>query len=281
VERRSGFPIRHDLSVSATKPAQKCLGDLRTFDSRIGKSGYWLGGSGDGIGFPMGASGYGYGYSGDGYGDQMRGRSVEGDKAAATGYQNARPGYEVRTLLAAATILAQNGRQQPCEDVLATAGDIYKHYVADLNNRGVRAADVPNWWKQQIVAAKPVTARNTSFRSDELIGTDVRSPQDVALGSVDDLVMSPQTGKIAYLVIARGGFLGIDKKYIPVPWVDFKITPSANLLVLDATKDAMAAAPEVNNDQFAPANHFDQQSVKIDAYWKGHLAKNGDIPSKG
>lgn len=269
-----------ESNVSATKPAKKCLSDLRTFDGQMGKSGYWLGGSGDGYGFPIGASGYGYGSSGR-HGGLMGDQSVGGHQANATDYQNARPGYEVRTLLAAASILAQNGKQQACEAVLATTHDIYKFYVADLHSRGVHAADVPGWRKQQLATAKPVTAKNTSFRSDELIGTDVRSPQDVALGSIDDLVMSPQTGKIAYLVIARGGFFGIDEKHVPVPWEDFKITPNANLLVLDTTKSAMKAAPQVNSDQFAAPNHFEQQSLKVDTYWKAHLANNGNVPSKG
>ena len=151
-----------------------------------------------------------------------------------------------------ASVLGKTAGSGPCEDVLATTHDIYKLYVADLHGREVHAADAPNWRKQQIAAAKPVTAQNTSFRSDELIGTDVRSPQDVALGSVDDLVMSPQTGKIAYLVIARGGLFGIDEKYVPIPSDDFKIIPSVNLLVLDTTKGALEAAPHVNSDQLRP-----------------------------
>ena len=273
-------PSPRESNISAAKPAKKCLSDLRIFDGQMGKSGYWLGGSGNGYGFPIGASGYGYGYPG-GHGGLIGDRPVGGHQTDATGYQSARPGYEVRTLLAAASILAQNGQQQPCEAVLATTHDIYKLYVADLHSRGVHVADIPGWRKQQIAAAKSVTAKNTSFRSDELIGTEVRSPQDVALGSVDDLVMSPQTGKIAYLVIARGGLFGIDEKYVPVPWDDFKISSSVNLLVLDATKGAMEAAPQVNNDQFAAANHFNQQSLKVDTYWKAHLTNNGSAPSKG
>ena len=102
---------------------------------------------------------------------------------------------------------------------------------------------MPGWRQQQIAAAKPVTDKSASFRSDELLGTEVRGPQNEALGSVEDLVMSPQTGKIAYLVIARGGIFGFDEKYVPVPWEDFKITPNASLLVLDTTKAVHGRRP--------------------------------------
>jgi sporulation protein YlmC with PRC-barrel domain len=251
----------------AAKPAMKCLSDLRAFDSQMEKGGYWLGASGFGYGFPVG--GYGYGYPmGAGY-------------PAATAYQNARPGYEVRILIAAANILAQTGKQQQCEDVLNTTRGVYKRYVADLHNGGVPAADVPGWRNQQIAAAQPVTGKNTSFRSDELLGTEVRNAQNEALGSVDDIVMSPKTGEIAYLVIARGGLFGIDEKHVPVPWHDFKIAPNVNLLVLDATKASMDTAPRVNNDRFAKPDQFGQQSAKVDAYWKTHLSTKENNGSNG
>jgi sporulation protein YlmC with PRC-barrel domain len=147
--------------------------------------------------------------------------------------------------------------------------------MADMHSGGLPMADVPGWRQQQIAGAQPVTSANTSFRSDELLGTDMRNPENEALGSVDDLVMSPQTGKIAYLVIVRGGIFGIDEKYVPIPWEDFKITPNANLLVLDTTNGAMEADLQVNYGQFATPGHFDQQSQKVDAYWKAHLSDKG------
>src|SRR5262249_53599556 len=187
-----------------------------------------------------------------------------------------RPGYEVQVLVAAANILARHGQQQLCEDILTTTRDIYKLYVNDMRSQGVPVVDVASWRQLQIAAAQPVTSSNISFRSDELLGLGVRNPQNEDLGSVEDLVMSPQTGKIAYVVIARGGFFGFDERYNPVPWQDFKITPARNILVLDTTKGIMEAAPQVSKGQFTPPGHFDQESQKVDAYWKAHLSERGN-----
>jgi hypothetical protein len=81
----------------------------------------------------------------------------------------------------------------------------------------VPAADEPVWRQQQIAAANPVTSKGTPLRPEELLGTNVRSPQDELLGSVENLVRSPQTYKIAYLVIALDGSFWIDEKNVPVP----------------------------------------------------------------
>ena len=218
-----------EANAAATKPAEKCLSDLRAFDTQMQKDGYWRG-------------------------IRLRVRLSDGrlrvwlpaggyPAANAAGYQDLRPGYEVRTLIVSANILARHGQQQSCEAVLATTRGIYKIYVADMHNGKMPMVDVPGWRQQQVAAAQPVTGKDTSFRSDELVGTDVRDPHDNALGSVEDLVMSPKTGAIAYLVIGRGGIFGIDEKYVPVPWEDFKITPNANLLVLDTTKARHGGRP--------------------------------------
>jgi sporulation protein YlmC with PRC-barrel domain len=263
-------PSPGERSASAAKPAEKCLSDLRAFHSQMQKDGYWLGGYGGGDGALDGyGDGYGYPLGGFGFGYGLGSEPAE----TAAGYVDARLGYEVRLLLTAADILARHGQLQPCEGVLATTRDHYKQYVAEMERAGMPMANVPGWQQQQIAAAQPVTSTTPPFRSDQLLGTDVRNAQFEALGSVDDLVMSPRTGKIAYLVIARGGIFGIGEKYVPIPWEAFKVTPNVTLLVLEATKSTMDAAPQVSSDEFTTLG---QQSQKVDTYWKALISSKGN-----
>jgi len=253
-------PAAVGTHAALPQPAEKCLGDVRAFSGQMSKDGYWLGGSGYGYGYPMGGFGYGYG---------MPLGSMPAGNAAGCG--SARPGYEIRTLVASATILAQMGQEQQCQRVLATTRTIYTRYASDLHGRGIPSADLPGWRQRQIAAAVPTTGTDVSFRSDQLLDTDVVSPSNETLGSVHDLVLSPHTGKIAYLIISRGGLFGIDASYVPVPWGAIKATPNASLLVLDTTKAAMSAAPQVSDNQFSTAGQFDQESQKVNAYWASRV----------
>jgi sporulation protein YlmC with PRC-barrel domain len=242
--------------------AKKCASDLRAFSDELQKSGYWLDNSSYGYGYPM------YGYM---FGE--RGVMLPNDPSTAAKGLHTRPGYEIRTLIASANIMAQQGQQATCEALLAVTWDIYKDYSADLQKKGVAKVNISEWQTHLISSAQPVSTDATSFRSDQLIGTDVVSPRDESLGTVDDIVLSPRTGKISYLVVRHGGFLGIDDKYVPVPWEDFKVTSGATLLVLDSNKNVLDAGPQVKEDQFSANGDFASQSRKVDDYWKAHLSQ--------
>ncbi|MFM0339849.1 PRC-barrel domain-containing protein [Paraburkholderia fungorum] len=257
-------------STTDMKPAQKCLNDLRAFDRQMRKNGYWLRGAGYGFGYGDGSPMYGYGAGEPNTLPPSRGSTPNGLPADGS-YQSVRPAYEVRTLMTSASILARRGEQQDCESLLTASRAIYKGYSADMGRGDGSAGGAPNWRLRQIASAQPVTGDSTPFRSAELIGTSVVNPQSEDLGSINDIVLSPQSGKIAYLVVGRGGVFGIDEKNVPVPWADFKATTGVTMLVLDTTKGKMDAAPEVKRNGFGTHGDFEQQSQKVDKYWSAQV----------
>ena len=108
-------------AVTATQPAQKCASDLRAFDGTMQKDGNWLHGSGYGYGYPL--HGYGYGYAYPEYG------SLVGQGHSVVNYHaRARPGYEIRTLIASATILAQRGKQAECDHRLEAVPRVSRNH---------------------------------------------------------------------------------------------------------------------------------------------------------
>jgi sporulation protein YlmC with PRC-barrel domain len=254
-------PPSHGAPVA--QPAGQCLGNLRAYDVLLQKNGYWLHGSGYGYDYPMP--------------QQDAGAGTAAPAASAAGapagedYWHVRPGYEVRTLIAAANVLAQRGKQQECESLLREARSIYNGYAAVPHAQEALKADGAERRGQQIAAAQPVGAFDATLRVDQLMGTEVSNPSNQGLGSVVDIVLNPRTGNIAYLLIGRGGFFGIDESYIPVPWKDFKTPPDTSLLVLDSTQKTMDAAPRVKDRHFSAQGDYGDDNAAADRYWKAQL----------
>ncbi len=259
-------------SAANSQSAQKCMNDLRAFDDQMLKQGNWHHGStlGFGYGYPVYGYGHGYGY---GYGYGEHGSLVGHGNTVGNSHSRARPGYEVRTLVASATILAQRGQQAECDALLTVARDVYKGYAADLRDSSASRSDGLAWRTKQIAAALPVVRSKAGYRSDQLIGADVVDPQGNGLGDVYDVVMNPQTGKITYLVVGRGGVFGIGENHVPVPWEAFKMTADSNTMVLDSTKSNLDDAPRVAESHFSPRGDVGQQGPSADAFWKSHILK--------
>lgn len=230
--------------------AQQCLNDLNAFGERMDKDGFWL-------------SGYGYRW---GYGVPP---GVVTPWGAVAGFGINAPRFQIQALYSAASVLARRGNEQACQAVLAELGQVYGQRVAQLRQAGIEPGQVISWRQRLILAAQPVTQMGRALSIDDLGGTDVRNPQDERLGSVNDLVLNPNTGTVSHVIIARGGFLGIGRDYIAVPWQHFRATPGLNALVLNVPKDAIEKAPQVDPDMGSAA--FEQARPQIDQYWQQHV----------
>lgn len=76
-----------------------------------------------------------------------------------------------------------------------------------------------------------------------LRNTKVVNRQDKDLGSIEDLMIDPSSGRVLYAVLDFGGFLGIGDKLFAVPMEAFDVDRSNERLILDVSKDRLESAP--------------------------------------
>ncbi|MDN3575492.1 PRC-barrel domain-containing protein [Chitinimonas viridis] len=91
---------------------------------------------------------------------------------------------------------------------------------------------------------------NSPVKASSMIGTNVVNPHDDNLGDIKEVVIDPNTGKVAYAVVAFGGFLSMGEKLFAVPYSAFKYNISKNEYVLDVEKEKLKAAPGFSADHW-------------------------------
>lgn len=270
--------------------AQRCLNDLQTFRQQMRQEGLWLSGYRTGYGWPADSAASRYGQTtartapGLGNADERSGSEARaraaGVQAQGGGALGTTPGpwagmnwrmppmQELRALHGAAAVMAQRGEEQHCQSVLAELREAYGQYGEQLHQAGFDGTSMGTYRQRRIANARPVGQHAGVLRADNITGTDVRSPRDTYLGSIEDVILDPESGRIAYAIVAHGGFLGVGENYVAVPWQRMRATPDLDLFVLDTTEDAIAGAPTVNPNAFTIPGSYGQRRQEIDSYWQ-------------
>jgi uncharacterized protein YrrD len=75
-----------------------------------------------------------------------------------------------------------------------------------------------------------------------LLGQPVYNEMDERVGSVDDIIVTPDKA-LSYGIINAGGFLGLTKHNVAIPVSQFKLVDN-KLVLPGATKKALKASPE-------------------------------------
>ncbi len=239
------------LPSEAAQPqqvAQSCLADLQAFEDELARVGFGV----------LASGGYGYGY-GTGY------------AGLGTIYGGAgTPRQKMQSLGNAAYVFAFDGDDQSCQTVLASMRKVYQEHqrLVGLEN------DDPNarlaWRRAHLAQATPVTEMDSLMRADVVIGADIRTPEDEALGKIEDVVLDPAGQAIAYVLVSRGGFLGLGGELVAVRWSDLRATSDHEIYVLNTSPETFAAAPKVEPDSFEETSGENWRSM-LDQYWSGAL----------
>jgi sporulation protein YlmC with PRC-barrel domain len=76
-----------------------------------------------------------------------------------------------------------------------------------------------------------------------LTGNNVVNPAGDTLGEIEEIMLDVQRGRIAYVVMASGGFLGIGEKLFAIPWNALVLDTDRRVFVLDVDKEHFKTAP--------------------------------------
>jgi hypothetical protein len=92
-----------------------------------------------------------------------------------------------------------------------------------------------------LVKVDPQTVE-TGFRGSKLIGASIINDANDTIGKIDDLIVSAD-GKIPYVVLSVGGFIGIGDRLVVVSYSNLRFADN-KIVLPGGNKEELRALPE-------------------------------------
>lgn len=80
-------------------------------------------------------------------------------------------------------------------------------------------------------------------------GTNIYNPDGESLGSIYDVMIDKMTGRVAYAVMAFGGFLGVGEDYHPLPWNVLQYNEQLGGYVVNIAPDRLKEGPAFHSGE--------------------------------
>lgn len=108
--------------------------------------------------------------------------------------------------------------------------------------------------------AQPQANRlNGAAKASDVIGMAVKNYQDEKLGTVEDLAVDVESGRIVQVVLSTGGFIGLGETLVAVPPGALHHDVAKKVVHLDADKEKLTSAPRFEMSkwaEFSDAEHL-------------------------
>lgn len=142
--------------------------------------------------------------------------------------------------------------------------DVDAFYVGDINPNTKRPVDA--------------SARTSviTWRATELKGSDVETPTGETLGEIKEIAVDGN-GRVSYVTLSVGGFLGVGDRVIAVPWGSLKFSLGGDkgdkkLITLANTKKQLEEAPQFKEGK-------DNAAAMCDPKWIGRVYEYFSCPT--
>jgi hypothetical protein len=83
-----------------------------------------------------------------------------------------------------------------------------------------------------------------------LSGERVLSRSHETLGSISEIMLDLARGRVAYALLACGGFMGVGERLFAIPWSVLKHDARRECFVLDVDDATFASAPTIEKDDW-------------------------------
>ena len=80
--------------------------------------------------------------------------------------------------------------------------------------------------------------------SDKVEGTAVYGADDNKVGSIERVMIDKISGRVSYVVLGFGGFLGLGNDHYPLPWQSLKYDTRLGGYVTGVTAKQLEGAPK-------------------------------------
>jgi PRC-barrel domain len=94
---------------------------------------------------------------------------------------------------------------------------------------------------------KPPSSRSV-IESDRVEGTAVYDPQGNHIGTIKRLIIEKVSGRVLYVDITFGGFLGLGTHHHTIPWEKLAYKPSLGGYSTDVTEEQVRGTPPLYGD---------------------------------
>jgi hypothetical protein len=95
----------------------------------------------------------------------------------------------------------------------------------------------------------PVRKKHSLIASDRVEGTPVRRPDGEKIGTIERVMIDKLSGNVAYAVLSFGGFLGMGRKRLPIPWSRLNYDLRLDAYNIDLTDEELSKAPAYEADE--------------------------------
>jgi sporulation protein YlmC with PRC-barrel domain len=105
----------------------------------------------------------------------------------------------------------------------------------------------------EIISTGTVTVGRLGSRvlsASTLDDDDIYNLKGEKLGSIKEIMLDINTGRVCYVVLSFGGFLSIGEKLFAVPWSALTVDTENKRFLMDTDEERLKEAPGFDNDNW-------------------------------